>query len=298
MPKVVRLHGLPPKPVLERTKPPPKHLGAPEKALWRELIAKYRFDDAALVILGEALTSLMRARRCREGDREGGRGNSRPVRGADAAPTAHRRENQQAGFPVSDEGAAPRVRIMSRRLPPREAAAGLSDVTWAFLHDQAPPPDCGYREDFEFWMLERDQADLTLLGLSQEALWQPYGADVLRWWVQAKPGTRPSLWWKFRAPEARLRLGGSGEPDALRDMRCGVPTVWVRPVRGDYQGGRELCYDSDDPPLYESEPAFLRRHELLLPSERRRLTPADYKPVPITEILGLGQGAAEPADAL
>ena len=61
MPKVVSLHALPPKPVLERTKPAPKHLGAPEKALWRDFTTKYSFDPAALVILGEALTSLMAA---------------------------------------------------------------------------------------------------------------------------------------------------------------------------------------------------------------------------------------------
>ncbi len=66
MPKVVSLHALPPTPVLERTKPPPKHLERPERELWRQLTIKYRLDEAALVILGEALTSLMRARRCRE----------------------------------------------------------------------------------------------------------------------------------------------------------------------------------------------------------------------------------------
>lgn len=175
---------------------------------------------------------------------------------------------------------------MSRPLPPRKSAPAMLDATWLFLFDEQLPPDAAFEEDFERWKLEKDQANLTSLGLSQSELWDRYGADVLAWWTQARPGTRPSLWWKFRAPEVRLRLGGSGEPDALRDMRLGVPTVWSRPVRGDYQGGREVTYDVDDPPTFESQAAYLRRLLLLLPSERRQLTPADYRPQPITEILG------------
>jgi hypothetical protein len=173
----------------------------------------------------------------------------------------------------------------------------MLDATWLFLFDQRPPPDCPFEEDFEFWKLERDEADMTRLGLSQEALWLQHGADVLAWWTQVKPGTRPSLWWKFRAPELRRRLGGVGEPDAMRDIRFGVPTRWTRPVKGDYHGKSELTFDPADPPLYESEPAFLRRHELLLPSERRQLTPADYRPQPITQILGFDKDALAPADA-
>jgi hypothetical protein len=161
----------------------------------------------------------------------------------------------------------------------------MRNATWSFLLDQEPPDGCAYEEVFEFWMLAKDEASLTALGLTQAVLWHEYGALVLRWWVQAKPGTRPSLWWKFRAPEPRLRLSGIGSPDSLRDMKFGVPTVWGRPGRGDVHGPRELCYDVDDPPLYESEATFLRRHELLLPSERRQLTQADYAPVRITDIL-------------
>ena len=36
--------------------------------------------------------------------------------------------------------------------------------------------------------------------------------------------------------------------------------------------------DPLDPPKFESEAAFLRRHRLLLPSERARLTEADFEP--------------------
>jgi hypothetical protein len=66
MPKVVPLYNIPPKPHVEHRITPPHHLGAPEKTLWRRLTSSYEFDDAALVVLSETLTSLMRARRCRE----------------------------------------------------------------------------------------------------------------------------------------------------------------------------------------------------------------------------------------
>ena len=48
-------------------------------------------------------------------------------------------------------------------------------------------------------------------------------------------------------------------------FRFGVPDFWKRIAQG-------------DPPLYESEAAYLRRHELLSPAERKRLKPEDYEP--------------------
>lgn len=175
---------------------------------------------------------------------------------------------------------------MSRPLPPRQSAPALTDITWGFLFDQAPAADCGFEDDFEYWMLQADRANLTTLGLTQAELWARYGEGVLRWWRRENPGTRPSLWWKFRAPEPRLRLGGMGEP-SNRDMWLGVPSYWWRPIRGDLQGARELSFDSDDPPLYESEPGYLRRFALLEPAEVRQLKPADFAPIPITEIFSI-----------
>lgn len=53
--------------------PPPEHLAAPEADLWRQLVADYRFADAAsLALLQTALEARQRARRCREAiDRDG-----------------------------------------------------------------------------------------------------------------------------------------------------------------------------------------------------------------------------------
>ena len=45
----------------------PKHLPAPEQALWNEVVKTYRFDDAAsLELLTQAMEARHRARLCRE----------------------------------------------------------------------------------------------------------------------------------------------------------------------------------------------------------------------------------------
>jgi hypothetical protein len=44
------------------------------------------------------------------------------------------------------------------------------------------------------------------------------------------------------------------------------------------------AFDAADPPVFEAQSAFLARHKLFLPGERRRLTPNDFAPVPLAEI--------------
>ena len=74
----------------------------------------------------------------------------------------------------------------------------------------------------------------------------------------------------------------------------GVPTSWVYGWSIEYYNGRAIDvhgnpigpeyhdghfpaerFDPNDPPQFESEAAYLDRHSLLLPSERRRLPRAD-----------------------
>ena len=82
--------------------------------------------------------------------------------------------------------------------------------------------------------------------------------------------TRPALWWRFDAPrlplgtfqgwfidgklpQPRKRTGGTGTPVAAPSapFAYGVPTAWVD-------------FDEDDPPTYESQAAYLKRHGLLM----------------------------------
>ena len=85
----------------------------------------------------------------------------------------------------------------------------------------------------------------------------------------------------------RPTLGG-GEPRLL----MGVPDEWIDAdwLRVYRKLGTPLgvpAVDPDDPPLFESEPTYLRRLGLLLAGELRRLGDDDFEPVPLTEILDL-----------
>jgi hypothetical protein len=123
--------------------------------------------------------------------------------------------------------------------------------------------------------------------------------DAPRWLDDGHPG------WYFhnKLPEPRRRLGGVGTPsyEVLRyvpSFRFGLPDRWVEPSQVEYYNGRSkdihgtpigtqyseghfsgVAIDWSDPPRFESQAAYLNRHGLLAPAERRRLTPADFEPV-------------------
>ena len=128
--------------------------------------------------------------------------------------------------------------------------------------------------------------------------------DILRDWIERRPGTRPAAWWHWDSPEpARRRLGGIGtaardarppphefdgltrrrdislgrEPDYF-GLHLGLPRRWATSFNLRVWGcdGEEL--DPAFPPIYESQAAYLKRHEILSPSEARRLVPADFEP--------------------
>ncbi len=140
-------------------------------------------------------------------------------------------------------------------------------------------------------------------------LWRTHEEAILAEHVAASPGTRPRRWWEWSAPEPRRRLGGVGTPksDVLAHVPrfwCGVPLDWVsrweaayyngraldvhgRPILNGYREGhfQGVPIDPDDPPMFESEAAYLDRHGLMLSGERRRLKPADFEPESALEIL-------------
>jgi len=117
---------------------------------------------------------------------------------------------------------------------------------------------------------------------------------LLAEWIRQRPGTRPSWWWERFSPESRRRLGGIGDPAHeflayAESYRCGLPSIFVDPWLVEYFNGRACdvhgrrigteyaegsfkgrAIDPRDPPLYESEATYLRRHGLLTASETRR----------------------------
>jgi hypothetical protein len=91
-------------------------------------------------------------------------------------------------------------------------------------------------------------------------LWLAHRDEVLADWIVRRPGTRPSTWWRFEMPFVqRLRLGGRGTHNSTF-MWCGVPRGWS--LAG---------FSYTDPPVFESQAAFLLRLDLLLPDETERL---------------------------
>lgn len=115
--------------------------------------------------------------------------------------------------------------------------------------------------------------------------WAAIRDVFLSGWIDEHPGARPWAWWEWDAPPAtrdrphgfkdlRRKVAGSGRENA-NVYSFGVP--WFCDV------------DPSDPPQIESEGAYLARHELFAPRERRRVKPAAFAPV---------EGTWEPWDEL
>lgn len=149
------------------------------------------------------------------------------------------------------------------------------------------------------------------------AAWTEVRDKILAEWITTAPGTRPSFWWKHDAPrlplgtfpgrydgklpEPRARLGGVGMVgievfNVVPVYSFGIPTCWVDRWQVDYYNGRAkdihgkpigteyqeghfagVAIDPEDPPEFESQAAYLDRHGLFLPGEKRRLRAADWE---------------------
>jgi hypothetical protein len=95
--------------------------------------------------------------------------------------------------------------------------------------------------------------------------WQQLRSELLREFIAENPGKRPFAWWKFDAPEPMRRLiegyDFQADPEVSR-----IPRDLVN---GWYSaGGWE---EFRDPPIIETESAYLDRHGLLTAAERKTL---------------------------
>lgn len=129
------------------------------------------------------------------------------------------------------------------------------------------------------------------------ALWGTHSERIVAEHVSVYPGTRPARWWQY-VVEPRQRLGGIGTPasDVLAHVPTfsfGLPSVWfsqrqVKYYTGVNHGGpigsrfpssdfKGVSIDPNDPPTFESQAAYLKRHGFLLGDEERRLKKADWE---------------------
>ena len=152
------------------------------------------------------------------------------------------------------------------------------------------------------------------------ALWDAHAERIVAEHVALFPGTRPARWWKFSAPrmaapgwfydgllpEPRKRLGGVGTPasdvlSCVPTFSFGIPSIWVTRSQVKYYSGlavdihgtpiggklavfQGVAIDPEDPPTFESQAAYLKRHGLFLAAgEERRLKKADWEAEGIQE---------------
>ena len=152
----------------------------------------------------------------------------------------------------------------------------------------------------DVFMLQGDLLSRGSKGKTNE-IWDRHKDYVLGNWISKYPGRRPWIWWIFDAPrwgrsfkgwwydgtlpEPRRRLGGIGTPafECLAfspSFNFGVPDHFVTPtlvemLSDDFSG---VAIDLDDPPVYESQATYLKRHGLLTEDEEKRLTAKDFEP--------------------
>lgn len=174
----------------------------------------------------------------------------------------------------------------------RNVTGGLSETAWCVLNDEEPPEDSDSWEAFEL-------SYPTVHHQSKLALWLANRVPVLEAFIAKNPGRRPSWWWLFDpecprvsaedieryewqgcywldyTPDLRLRVGGVGDPRFLHlnytpEFHRGVPCDWMTEEDVElYKVG--VAMDPANPPAFESEAAYLKRHGLLTPVEERWL---------------------------
>ena len=134
------------------------------------------------------------------------------------------------------------------------------------------------------------------------------GTRPHRWWQYSAPrqplGTFPGLYFDGKLPEPRRRLCGIGTPasDVLSAcvpiFRYGLPWIWIEQWQVMYYSGlavdihgapigdrypndsfKGVTLDPNDPPMFETQAAYLKRHGLLLAGEERR---SDFEPETIS----------------
>lgn len=142
-------------------------------------------------------------------------------------------------------------------------------------------------------------------------VWDQHRDAVLAEWVRLHPGTRPTHWWKYDAPQElvpgckgtevwayaaqRQRLGGHGEPGWLHlnlvpVFHRGIPAMWIDRQAAFQDRDRrtiEASIDPGDPPTFEGEAEYLRRLQFFLDGERQRTPKELFEPVQITSARGL-----------
>ncbi len=192
-----------------------------------------------------------------------------------------------------------------RRVSKRRAEITPEQEAWLAGDDNGAGFFKYHREDelAEFWAEHRDR-------VVSEHVEQWPGTRPLRWWQYDAPrsqlGTYLGDYYDGKLPEQRKRLGGIGTPcfeclSVVPSFSFGIPNYWLEPelakyyrglakdIHGDPIGVEYFCkgfagvaIDPNDPPVHESQAAYLKRLGLFMPGERKQLTKEDFEPEAVT----------------
>jgi hypothetical protein len=166
-----------------------------------------------------------------------------------------------------------------RKTPEARPKLEIAEGVWNYLCD-IPYKDLDSETKFAIILLEAGD------GEALRELWDRARGEVLTGWTKDHAGTRPRTWFRFDAPrqllgthagcfydgklpQPRKQISGAGcDASAISaympSYKSGLPTAWAG-------------FEEGDPPVFESQAAYLRRHGLLTPHEVRVLTAADYE---------------------
>jgi hypothetical protein len=112
-------------------------------------------------------------------------------------------------------------------------------------------------------------------------IWEIYGPEIVERHVEKHPGTRPEPWWHWR-DKMRRRLGGIGGDKENRHCHFvrGMVADWHWDDLSERYG--HIACDPNDPPRFEAEATYLKRHGEFPPGEEARLTDKDFEPEVVT----------------
>ena len=190
-----------------------------------------------------------------------------------------------------------------KRRNPKTRRAEISAEMIDYLSDRETDKDWKFFiDDAEFLAAWNELRDEILA----EWIVESPGTRPSAWWKYDAPrqpvGTFPGWYYDGKLPQPRLRLGGVGTEghevlNIVPHYAFGIPTKFVdrweqsyyngrsrdihgKPIGTEYEEGHfaGVAPDPNDPPTFESEAAYLRRLDLLLPGELERLTEADFEP--------------------
>jgi hypothetical protein len=93
----------------------------------------------------------------------------------------------------------------------------------------------------------------------KRAIWDAVKAEILKDWIKENPCTRPYMFWLLVGELRQIVSGSGGWRPGMGIDSEGLPAYW------------QLHFNKKNPPVFESQAAFLQRNGLLTKAEKEFL---------------------------